>query len=83
MEMTFSEESARTQYGVMVGNMARLPKFDFTYFIGVLWDLNESIFVKYLKWSPGISYVLYLCLLNKFFLKFKVNQEKSGVPSSH
>lgn len=36
MEMTFLEESARKQYGVMVGNMARLPKFDFTYFIGVL-----------------------------------------------
>ena len=36
MELTFLEESARKQHGVMVGNMTRLPGFDFTYFIGVL-----------------------------------------------
>lgn len=35
----------------MAGNMARLPEFGFTYPIGALWELNESIFVKHLKWS--------------------------------
>lgn len=42
----------------MAGNMARLPEFGFTYPIGALWELNESIFVKHLKWSLA-HYVYY------------------------